>query len=114
MKTKTRLMILAAGLLLVSCSTPEKLGYLRDLEYDVPYEAIPAPELRLKVDDRISIQVFSEEMELAAPFNPGSVIGDNGTGSLLSATYGVDARGDIDFPVLGTMHVEGKTLDQLQ
>lgn len=114
MKTRISFGVLAAAALLASCSTPQKLGLMRDLEYDVPYEAVPAPELKLKVDDRISIQVFSEEVELAAPFNPGAVVGDGGTGSLLSSTYGVDAQGNIDFPVLGTMPAEGKTLNELK
>ena len=103
-------------LLPLSCSTPAKIGYLRDMEYDVPMQARPAPELRLKVDDRISIQVFSEEPELAAPFNAtfGGGSKENAAGSLLSSTYGVDPLGNIDFPVLGTIHVEGKTINQVK
>ena len=104
-------------LLPLSCSTPAKIGYLRDMEYDVPMQARPAPELRLKVDDRISIQVFSEEPELAAPFNAafgGGSSKENAAGSLLSSTYGVDPLGNIDFPVLGTVHVEGKTINQVK
>ena len=103
-------------LLPLSCSSPAKIGYLRDLEYYVPMQAQPAPELRLKVDDRISIQVFSEEPELAAPFNAafGGSSKESAAGSLLSSTYGVDPLGNIDFPVLGTIHVEGKTINQVK
>ena len=101
-------------LLPVSCTTPAKIGYLRDLEYNVPYAAQPAPELKLKVDDRISIQVFSEEVELAAPFNAVVPRSGDDVGTLLGSTYGVDASGNIDFPVLGTLHVEGKTLNEVK
>ena len=115
MKKLTKLMLLPAiGVLLAACSTPKKLTYLRDLEYNVPEVARPAPELRLKVDDRISIQVFSEQMELAAPFNSAGIQIEGEGSSLLSATYGVDARGDIEFPILGELHVEGKTLKEVQ
>lgn len=115
MNRKLKLMLLpAVGMLLAACSTPAKISYLRDLEYNVPFDARPAPELRLKVDDRISIQVFSEQMELAAPFNSAGVKIEGDNGSLLSSTYGVDARGDIDFPILGQLHVEGKTLNEVQ
>lgn len=115
MNKLTKLMLLpAVGVLLAACSTPKKLSYLRDLEYNVPFDARPAPELRLKVDDRISIQVFSEQMELAAPFNAAGVQMEGDTGSVLSSTYGVDARGNIDFPILGELHVEGKTLNEVQ
>ena len=115
MKKLTKLMLLPAiGVLLAACSTPGKITYLRDLEYNVPEVARPAPELRLKVDDRISIQVFSEQMELAAPFNSAGIQIDGDGSSLLSATYGIDARGDIEFPILGELHVEGKTLKEVQ
>lgn len=115
MKTKCNWWILAAILILpLSCSTPAKTGYLRDLDYYTPMLAKPAPELRLKVDDRISIQVFSEEVELAAPFNAVVPRGGDDVGSLLGSTYGVDALGNIDFPVLGTLHVEGMTLNELK
>ena len=115
MKKLTKLMLLpVVGTLLVACSTPRKISYLRDLEYNVPEVARPAPELRLKVEDRISIQVFSEQMELAAPFNSAGIQIEGEASSLLSATYGVDARGNIDFPILGELHVEGKTLNEVQ
>ena len=104
----------AVGALLAACSTPGKISYLRDLEYNVPEVARPAPELRLKVEDRISIQVFCDQMELAAPFNAAGVNIEGEDGSLLSSTYGVDARGNIDFPILGEIHVEGKTLNEVQ
>ena len=115
MNRKLKLLLLpVAGVLLAACSTPAKLGYLRDLEYNVPFDARPAPELRLKVDDRISIQVFSDQVELAAPFNAAGVQIEGDNGSLLSSTYGVDARGNIDFPILGQLHVEGQTLDEVE
>ncbi len=115
MKKLTKLMLLPViGVLLAACSTPMKYTYLRDLEYNVPEVALSAPELRLKVDDRISIQVFCEQPELAAPFNAAGVQIESEGGSLLSSTYGVDARGNIDFPILGELHVEGKTLNEVQ
>lgn len=110
MKARTKLLLLTAIVLSTACSTPSKLGLLRDLEYNVPMKATPAPELKLKVGDRVSIQVFSVDEELAAPFNSST----GGAGSALSSTYGVDARGEIDFPVLGKVHVEGKTMNEVQ
>lgn len=114
MKRKLKLLLPVAGVLLAACSAPGKISYLRDLEYNVPEVARPAPELRLKVEDRISIQVFSDQPELAAPFNAAGVQIESEGGTMLSSTYGVDARGNIDFPVLGEVHVEGKTLNEVQ
>lgn len=113
-KTLKLMLLLVVGVLLAACSTPRKISYLRDLEYNVPEVARPAPELRLKVEDRISIQVFCEQPELATPFNSAGVQIESEGGSLLSSTYGVDARGNIDFPILGELHVEGKTLNEVQ
>lgn len=100
--------------LTASCTTPAKIAYLRDLEYDTPYLAKQAPELRLQVDDKISIQVFSTDAELAAPFNVGSGKVNDAGQTLAATTYMVDKQGNIQFPVLGSMHVQGKTLNEVK
>lgn len=115
MKRKVKCSILAALTLLpLSCTTPAKIAYLRDLEYDTPYLAKQAPELRLQVDDKISIRVYSTVASLAEPFNAASGMVDE-TGQSISVTnYTVDKQGDIQFPVLGKMHVQGKTLNEVK
>ena len=70
--------------------------------------------MRLKCGDRISIQVFSEDEELAAPFNVAHSLSLRDNNSHLASTYGVDARGEIDFPVLGKVPVVGKTMNEVQ
>lgn len=106
--------MLAVVVLAASCSTPAHYAYLRDLEYETPYLAKPAPELRLQVEDKVNIQVYSQDAELAAPFNMGSGMTDASGKGLASTSYTVDKLGNIDFPVLGTLHVEGKTLKELK
>ena len=115
MKHFVKWLMLAALVLPVSCTTPARLAYLRDMEYDTPYLAMPAPELRLQVEDKVNIQVFSTEEDLAKPFNAGSGVID-GSGQTLgsSSSYTIDKMGNIDFPVLGTLHIEGKTLNELK
>ena len=98
----------------VSCSTPAYYSYLRDMEYETPYLAQPAPELRLQVEDRVTIQVFSTDAELAEPFNASIETIDGSGQQTTSSSYVVDKNGNIDFPVLGTLHIEGKTLNQLK
>ncbi len=110
MKTKFSFLILGGLLMLASCSTPATLGYLRDMEYDVNYQAKKAPELKLQSEDVLNIKVMSSDPELAAPFN--SWTGTEG-GDLLTS-YTVDNKGEIDFPVLGTLPVEGKTIDEVK
>lgn len=115
MKHFAKWLMLAVLLLPVSCTTPARLAYLRDMDYDKPYLAKPAPELRLQVEDKVNIQVFSTEEDLAKPFNAGSGVID-GTGQTLgsSSSYTIDKTGNIDFPVLGTLHIEGKTLNEVK
>lgn len=108
-------MLLAMVVLPAACATPARTNYLRDFGYDEVLEAKPAPELKLKVGDEVSIQVFSVDPDLSAPFNAGAGLAAGGSvEASLSSDYLVDARGNIDFPVLGELHVEGKTLAEVK
>lgn len=109
-------MAIALLLMLASCTTPRTLGYLLDMEYNKDYPAIPAPELKMQKEDRLSIQVLSEKAELSAPFNTMLTLTDlaNQTARQPVLTYIVDREGNIDFPVLGKLHVEGLTLKEIE
>lgn len=107
---KILLILLAAtAALLASCASPRQVQYLRDVEYGEVYPASHAPELRLQPEDRLAIQVFSSEPKLAAPFNTVTGLDEGGNSVYTAAHYLVDKHGDIDFPVLGKLHVEGRT-----
>ena len=118
MKTFKLSGLLALLLLLtaVSCTTSRTLGYLLDMEYNKDYPATPAPELKMQKEDRLSIQVLSENAELSAPFNTLLTITDlaNNTVHEPKLTYVVDKEGNIDFPVLGKLHIEGMTLKEIE
>lgn len=103
-------------LAVVGCTTPRTLGYLNDMKYGVDYPATPAPDLTVQVEDRLNIQVLSENAELSAPFNSLLTLTDlaNQTSQQPVLTYMVDKEGNIDFPVLGKLHVEGMTLDEIE
>lgn len=111
-----RPLLLLLVLSAVSCTTPRSLGYLLDMEYNHDYPAIPAPELKMQKEDRLSIQVLSENAELSAPFNTLLTLTDlaNKTSQQPMLKYVVDREGNIDFPVLGTLHVEGLTLKEIE
>lgn len=119
MKTRNPIIGLLALFLLLalsSCTTPRTLGYLLDMEYNKDYPAHPAPELKLQIEDRITIQVLSENPQLSAPFNTLLTLTDlaNKTTQQPVLTYTVDREGNIDFPVLGKLHIEGMTLKELE
>ena len=99
--------------LLASCASPSTLGYLRDMEYDVAYPAKQAPDLKVQPDDNLQIQVYSTiDSELAAPFNMG--LGTASLGDNNATVYTVSKSGEIIFPVLGTIPVEGLTLEEIR
>ena len=104
--------ILSLTVIAASCATPKNTGYLRDMEYDTPYAAPPAPDLTIQPGDVLNIQVYSENATLAAPFN--SLTGEAGQNSGKVLSYVVDADGDIDFPVFGLMNVGGKTTKEIK
>ena len=114
MKRMLTMAILAAGLSVASCVTPSQVSYLRDVEYGVSYDAQPVPELKLQPGDRISVQVFSEDPTLAVPFNAGIITQEGGVVSTPLNGYTIDKDGYIEFPVLGSLHIEGKTLKEVK
>ena len=111
------LMVLAA----VSCSTPKEISYFQDLQPGVTELAITDPvEIKVRPKDKLSILVNAQDPKLTNMFNLPIVsqqIGQESTGS--SGTirgvsgYTVDSFGDINFPVLGKIRVEGMTREQI-
>jgi polysaccharide export outer membrane protein len=101
---------------LPSCTTYKQLQYLQGDFDSTKYAQFKVPEQRAQKGDQISINVFSDNAAASAPFNTGSLsssIGSsqgsvsNGAASL--GTYEVDKDGNIFFPVLGLLHIEGLT-----
>lgn len=120
----SKLFILAAlSFLLTACATSKSLTYLQDFEVGEKFPVADAPELKVKPGDRLDISVTCKNPQLAIPFNVvGGVFnidlgGEDSRSSISSTTprgYLVDAKGDIDFPVLGILHVSGFTLSEVK
>ncbi len=98
-----------------SCVTAKKVRYLQDM----PKQGMPINdnlEATVAPYDELRIQVLSntgKDDELLKPFNAMQGPGQSGGGGNNSG-YLVDANGNIEFPVLGEIHVEGLTRLQLQ
>ena len=99
-----------------SCVTAKKVRYLQDM----PKAGMPlneALEATVAPYDELRIQILSntgKDDELLKPFNAMGGIGQMGGGGSNMNGYLVDANGNIDFPVLGEIHVQGLTRLQLQ
>lgn len=104
------LIAMAFVALAVSCATPEKVGYLQDMEYGRDYPAAPSPELVVQVDDQLGVNITCEDPRLVAPFN---LIAEGAESTSLH-TYAVNREGNIDFPMLGSLPVAGKTLKEVK
>ena len=111
------------ALLFANCTTQKQMTYLADAQPD-KVDAInavytPQTELIIRVGDAMSITVLALDQEAVAPYNlPAVVYSRPGTSSLSTTPslqyYVVDDAGDIDFPVLGKLHVAGLKRTEVQ
>ena len=113
-------LIISAAVSLLSCSVAKQVPYFQDILSDSTLAVVPEPVLiTFKPEDKISIMVNSRDPQLMLLFNLPVIqryIG-NENASLSSsnnylAGYTVDSNGNIDFPVLGEIHVAGLTRQQ--
>ena len=118
---KTVFLLALCALTMISC-VPQKLVYLKDMRSEILYQVTQRPDLRIQTHDRLRIMVSSNNPELSAPFNTGVggyQVGSDGEVRTIATTamqeggYLVDRQGNIEFPVLGTLRVEGLTKQEL-
>ena len=98
-----------------SCISGKDIVYLQDMDTMSQIELENKFEATISPYDELQIVVTSFDQELARPFNLnttqyGTVAGANN----YSVSYLVDVNGNIQFPILGEIHVSGMTRLQLQ
>lgn len=104
---------------LTGCTSSKEILYFQNIDdaelkpLNTEYEAV------IKKDDRLTIVVSGPDKLVCAPYNL-TLNEISATGSSMSAnpetatlSYLVDSNGDIDFPILGKIHVEGMTRNDL-
>ncbi|MGJ1266929.1 polysaccharide biosynthesis/export family protein [Sphingobacterium spiritivorum] len=119
-------LMLCSVILLNSCLVSKRMAYVQDMVPDSAYRIQQAQVTRIQKGDRISIVVSSKNPELAAPFNLGegmynvnekgniSTSTPNTGGANVAKGYLVDQAGEIDFPVLGSISVQGLSLEEIK
>ena len=107
--------VLALG----SCSTPNQISYFQDLRPGESELELTAPvEIKIQPKDKVSILVNSQDLRLTNLFNLPIIsqqVGQEistGTNRGMSG-YTVDSNGNIDFPVLGRIHIQGMTREEV-
>lgn len=113
--------LLVVALCLGSCSTPKNINYFQDVYTGTVIDPSQQLDIKVKPEDKLSIIVTTQDPKLSQLFNlvttqnrlgqttsSTTSVGDAGTSNDgRTAYYTVNRMGDIDFPVLGELHIAG-------
>lgn len=98
-----------------SCKTPN-VAYLSDMKHNQSEVVKNVLDIRVRPDDKLTIVVKSQDPRLSELFNLAIYmqrVGGTGAYSQYMSSYTVDSQGNIDFPVLGELHVAGMVREQV-
>ena len=114
----TAIVVLAAG---CNPTTYQQIDYLQDISQNASLDMKENTGIVIQPQDQLSIVVSSRNPELSAALNKptatyqaGSEIASTNAGYQRLLGYVVDNDGDIEFPMLGILHVAGLTRWELQ
>ena len=124
MKIKSLILIAATALMLASCGTNgEEVVFVQNID-EIPSAQlqnaiVKAGDFTIKPGDMLHINVSGSNDDAVKPFNKIqyiSTIGASATsiGDRTTIFYLVDDDGNIDFPVLGKLHIVGMTKQKLE
>lgn len=117
-------MLAVASMMLVACNPAEDISYMTNID-QIPSAALGAAttqagDFTIKAGDMLNINVAGSNDDAVKPFNKTqyiSTIGNSNSyniGDRTTVFYLVDDAGNIDFPVLGKLHIAGMTKQKLQ
>lgn len=111
-------LLISTTVFFTSCASRESMVYYQNIE-DVlaKNNTVDRFETYLQPDDLLMIIVSAQDKEAAEPFNLMNTMLTNlnnpaGMGSAQQQLYLVDNKGNIEFPVLGTINISGLTKKQ--
>lgn len=114
-----------ALLLLASCSTPQNITYFQDLKDGQVLQPQTVYSIKVRPGDKLSIMVNTQDPVLSSMFNLvesqsrllSSGIKSGGAANISTegrtGYYTVDSKGDINFPVLGEIHIGGMKREEV-
>ena len=110
---RTGIVIILAAMSVVSCVTNRKVAYLQDMKHNTQIELEDKFEAVISPYDELDVIITAFDAELARPFNLRNT--QNATlNANTGIAYLVDVYGNIELPVLGTIHAGGLTRLKLQ
>jgi polysaccharide export outer membrane protein len=116
MKFVRTIFLLGLPIYLISCSTQKKLpNYIENAADSNIVREVKIPELKIQKNDLLSIQVYSESTKPQVSdiiYNLPTLAGAGGQAAPTTG-FLIDVNGNIEYPRIGTLHVEGLTKLQL-
>lgn len=115
-RSRIYIVLLFVACLCCGCVTQKKMTYLTTVESSTADSLNPLferqVEPRIKAGDALSITVSALDAEAVVPYNLPTTVYSSPGSSTVNTTpslqnYMVDAEGNIEFPLLGSLHVEG-------
>ena len=119
-KIQNILFLALVGFLLASCVTSRKVNYMQEPDRYIPSYAdtLSFEDYVLRIGDRLYVYVYSTDENVQKMYNSGGANSSqmrqqmgNGAigGSYDLYTYLIDEEGNIDFPTIGKIYVQGMT-----
>lgn len=110
----------AAAIMAAACSAPSKIAYFQDAGSQSDGIDVEVSTIRLQPEDKISIIVNTADPRVSNQFNLAYVTQRLGQTSDSYQNlpqgvsgYTIDKNGNIDFPVIGTVHIGGLTREEV-
>lgn len=123
MNIRNLFLLAIVTLVLAACSPSEDIAYMTNID-QLPSTALAsaatkAGDFSIKPGDMLHINVSSSNEDAVKPFNKVQYISTLGStsygiGDRSTVFYLVDDNGNIDFPVIGTLHIVGMTKLELE
>lgn len=125
---KSKILIILSTIIIVSCRTnptaKNDLNYMQNIEQVAIENSMKNSSSTIQPGDQLVILITAKDMDVVKPFNQNysssemiqtnALAGGNtpnqGVTSLQGPTYIVDTNGNVDFPIIGILNTNGKTL----
>jgi len=110
-----------------SCKVKEDIDYMKNIEQTAIKTSIQTSTFTIQPGDQLMISVTAKDNDVVKPFNQNYSSSDisqfslsstnlpvQGQSSFSGPSYLVDSKGNIQYPILGDLNTNGKTIEQFR